>query len=267
MPRYLTLIIAAGLAGLLAATIVSAQEETPVPATVPLRHDLRFLVRPTLMGLVPPADEQGYGEAFIRVLESGPDLLKVRYEIKERRENEEGPAETDVPPVRIRRGVIDVHGCESGLGMHPLLFWPDGDWSTATGLLWVPRDSFRELKETGGCDWSIDYRVAGETERALTGYLEEALPDARRAKPELRLELVGEPAMYPCWINGERLALPGLRAVDSQGLADYWILDDPANPLVLKLTFIPPEEESTGGDAELGLIEAGAGYAVVEVDF
>ncbi|MBN2082658.1 hypothetical protein JW859_10705 [bacterium] len=265
MSSYLRMITITCLAVLFATSAVPAQDEE-APIQVPLRENLRFLVRPTLMGLVPPADEQGYGEAFIRVIQSETDLLQIRYEIKERWEPEESSEETDVPPVRIRRGAIDILGCESGLGMHPLLFWPDGDWSTATGLLWVPRASFRELKEAGACDWALDHRVTGETERSLAGALEQALPDARRAQPDLRL-LVGEPAMYPCWINGERSALPAVRATDSQGLADYWILDDPDNPLVLKLSFVPPETEEEDHGGELGLLEAGAGYAVVEVDF
>ena len=73
-------------------------------------------------------------------------------------------------------------------------------------------------------------------------------------------------ALYPCLVNGERTALKVVRAVDSLGLAEYWILKDGANPLVLKMSFIPPEGSITG-DEPLGLVRAGSGYAVVEIDF
>jgi hypothetical protein len=83
----------------------------------------------------------------------------------------------------------------------------------------------------------------------------------------ITLERAAGQANYPCWINGVRSELPALTAVDSIGLAEYWILDDPANPLVLKMSFIPPPIEDAEAALGLGLVETGAGYAITEIDF
>jgi len=234
---------------------------------IPLGRNLRFFVRPTLMGLVPPVDSEGYGEAFIRVLRVDSAGLDVRYEIKERIAQD---AKADDAP-RIRRGEIHVTGFEDGTGITPPLFWPDGDWTAADGLIWLPRAGYQELIETGSCPWQIDYSAGAEDEAVaeLRRHLNSQSTAEGVTSGEFHLTLESQDH-YPCWVNGERTELPAQRAVDSLGLAEYWILANEANPLLLKMSFIPPAAEAAASDHaadELGLLEAGIGYAIVEIDY
>ena len=262
--------IALLLAILLCATLFApsglAAEDAAI-AEIPLDTTLRFLVRPTLMGLVPPDDSEGYGEAFIRVLDVAASSLTVRYEIKEH----VAPEERDiVSATRIRRGDITVRGVRDGTGITPPLFWPDGDWETGDGLLWLPLAGFTQLRESGGCSWNVGFNGNADSDAVLqlNQHIERMRDQVRLAEDEaITLERTAEQVNYPCWINGVRSELPALRAVDSIGLAEYWILDDPRNPLVLKMSFIPPVIEDAEVALGLGLVETGAGYAVIEIDF
>lgn len=233
---------------------------------IPLQRHLRMLIRPTLLGLVPPADPEGYGAAFVRVLSVGGGRLNVRYEIKELTVDAEGEDLT-----RIRHGDAVAHGLTDGEGIAPPLFWPDGDFETAGGLLWLPRPLFDALGADGAAPLSVE--LVSDDDDAARVFAEQLAGRQNgegTADSQLELRLLTAEARYSCWVNGERLSLPALRAVDGLGLAEYWILRDRANPLVLKMSFIPPAEVQAGPDAdggELGLLAAGAGYAIVQIDY
>jgi hypothetical protein len=266
MPKIPLLILLAALVLVPWALAGQAAEESGSPA-IPLGRNLRFFVRPTLMGLVPPDNNEGYGEVFVRVLQLSADGLDVRYEIKEQ-------AKPDVDSgasTRIRRGKIHVTGLESGTGVTPPLFWPDGDWTATDGLVWLPRASYRELVANGRCPWQIDFSSGAHNQgiAELQRHLSSKSAADDGDGHELRLTLISQDH-YPCWVNGERTELAAQRAVDSLGLAEYWILADETNPLLLKLSFIPPALEAAADDhspQELDVLEAGIGCAVVEIDF
>jgi len=246
-------------------SVATAEDESP---SIPLQHNLRLLVQPTLLGLVPPADAEGYGEVFVRLVQVTASGLTAYYEIKEKIKDsgDEGSA------TRIRRGEIQVSGIESGLGATPPLFWPVGDWSTEDGLLWLPRASYLELVAKDSCPWQLNCRDSSVNSDAeeLGRHLADRGATAEQSEArQSKLKLTGT-GNYPCLVNGKRVDLPALRAVDDRGLAEYWILDDEINPILLKMSLLPPlsdqgaNDEATGG---LSLLEAGAGYAVVEIDF
>jgi hypothetical protein len=266
MPRKLTLILMVTLVLLPWAQPGQAAEESGSPV-IPLGRNLRFYVRPTLMGLVPPDNNEGYGEVFVRVLEVNATSLDVRYEIKEQALPD---VDSGASP-RIRRGQIHVTGLENGTGITPPLFWPDGDWTATDGLVWLPRADYRELVETGSCPWQIDYSsgLQEESIAELRQHLNRQNETESVADSKFRLVLESQ-GLYPCSVNGERTELAAQRAVDSLGLAEYWILADETNPLLLKLSFIPPALEAETADRsshELDVLEAGIGCAVVEIDF
>lgn len=256
----LALLAMAALSAPVAATDAGGQ-----PVKIPLQKNLRLLVRPTLLGLVPPADSKSYGELFIRITAVEPDEARLRYEVKEA----VAAADSDEETTRIRRGEITVTGLAAADAMIAPMFWPDGDMATGTSLLWLARNRFRELdgdeRTVLELNFSRDEIPAEfhdlcshiDTLRTAAG-LEEGDP--------VYLETTAADALYPCLVNGERTALPVIRARDSLGLAEYWVLNDAANPLVLKMSFLPPEG-SINADVPLGLIYAGSGYAVVEIDF
>jgi hypothetical protein len=255
------------LAMVLALPLSAAKGEDEIPP-IPLQHNLRLVLQPTLLGLVPPADAEGYGDVFVRLIGLDENGLTVHYEIKEQAENPAGQGDL----TRIRRGEIQVGGLADGLGATPPLFWPDGDWSTEDGLLWLPRASYRELVATGSCPWQLNCRDGGVNAEAedLSRYLADRGATAGQSETrQSKLKLTGD-ANYPCLVNGQRAELPARRAVDSLGVAEYWILADADNPLLLKMTLLPPSTEPELADAGAGglnLLEAGAGYAVVEIDF
>ncbi|MCH7472007.1 hypothetical protein IIA79_03540 [bacterium] len=284
---------------------VTNEDEAPV---IPLDTRLRFIIRPTLLGLVPLTDPEGYGEAFVRVTDVGEDSLTVHYEIKEEVQgaaraesgagtllaepaagtlsaepgagtsNEAGgvrgaggqPLVKDGPTTRIRRGNITVHGLNDSAQIISPLFWGDGDWETDSGLLWLSRKAMGELHEHGITRWSLEStgdpgeEPAGSAAEGVAGLLAE---HGLEAGDELALVMQDGPAAYPCYVNGKRVDLWAIRAADSAGLADYWILDDPGNPLVLKMSYKPaPLADPSGLEAE-DMFAAGGGFAITEINF
>ncbi|MCC7477756.1 hypothetical protein IT575_04795 [bacterium] len=251
---------------------------------IPLRPNLRMVIRPTILGLVPNPDPEGYGELFARVLAAEGGQVQLFFEVKEfspreksggswlaslaeqtRLEEEqkqaadaaaaaglpvpvpalaESPEQADAvldpeaqrPPglmdfgykvedTRIRRGNLAFSGLDSAPMASPPLFWGDGAWSASGSGIWLSRALLAQLKQSGEAVWQ---RFEMDTP-----------PDP--GTPEAaKLLLVDGGARYPCVVNGARVMLPALYCRDSLGLAEYWIHDDPANPLLLKLSFLPP---------------------------
>ncbi len=264
----------------------------PWPPQIPLQTNLRFTIRPTLLGLVPPVDDAGFGECFVRVLSTVP--LIVHYEIKEQHEQLVGNRQLDV--TAIRRGEVSIG---QSAQLQPPLLWTTGSWNTSGGLLWLQPQAFETLKSSGIS--SIDLNLpttSGDT--VLASGLNNVVAQ-RRAVYGLtdgqptNLVVQNWQTTYPAYVNGRRADLPAIRCTDSVRLAQYWILDDPANPLLLKMTYIAPalaESEppvpavkpATPGQSEQeqervqappaqvqdpaeALIESGAGFAVINIDF
>jgi len=261
----LTLALLAACAAIFAAAphAVAQEDDEPGEITIPLAHNTRFYIRPTLLGLVPPGNPAGYGGVFARVTAVDGDTLSLHYEIKEA-----VPVDSD-EQTRIRRGEIEVAWLIGGDAFIPPLFWPDGSWETDSGLLWLPSDSFSALADEGNCPWQFSFDDLPPT--PAIEEVQARLGQLGAGDDTLTLVARAERAFYPCRVNGERASLPAIRARDSRGLMECWVLDDPANPLILKLSFLPPDGDelpppNTVGES-LGVIAAGAGYAVVDIDF
>lgn len=263
------------------------------PPAIPLKQNLRFTVRPTLLGLVPPGDPLGYGECFVRVLSADP--LLVHYEIKEQHTEPVGTSRSqDV--TTIRRGEIGVMRTEPKLD--PPVLWRNGSWQASGGLLWLRQQDFAELKEGGRT--LLDLRIAPRDGDPLSSALSRLIAQRREQYGLSANDLTGLvvqdwQASYPAYVNGRRADLPAIRCTDSVRLAMYWILDDAENPLLLKMTYIAPslaeseppapaqkpeqasqrtvEQESLQAppqavqDPAEALIESGAGFAVINIDF
>jgi hypothetical protein len=244
-----------------AAAPVAKAEPAPAPAPAPdpndpaaaprivLAKNLRLAIRPTLLGLVPPEEADGYGQAFIRVLDPTPGALLVHYEVKELVDSQDGairewwqaPLAKPEPLTRIRRGEITVAGLAAARAMLSPLLWPEGGFTTQSSLVWLPQDCYRELAASGSTQFDGHCAADAPAPEAelLARLVAERRKQAGLAEGEpLRLELVRR-AGYPCAVNGTRLRLPAIIARDTAGLAEYWILDDADNPLVLKLSYLP----------------------------
>lgn len=227
----------------------NATVSTVVAPAIVLAKNLRLLIRPTLLGLVPPPDGEGYGEAFIRVTAAGPGELALHYEIKELVDSADGQAsewwqaapEGAKPETRIRRGEINVAGLADACEMYSPLLWGNGDFTTQSSLLWLSRACYTELTAAGSAQFNGHSAAEASTPLAelLAGLVAERRAQAQLPEGEpARLELIRR-GSYPCEVNGARVRLPALLARDGAGLAEYWILDDADNPLVLKLSYLP----------------------------
>jgi len=263
---YLVPRILATLALIILATSAQAAlgDRSEEPQRIPLKKNLRMLIRPTLMGLVPPADPRSYGEMFLRVTDFADNQPTLNFEVKE---SIPGTSPKDDEATRIRRGNITVTGLAAANVMLAPMFWPNGDFTTDSGLTWVSRSTFSRLKRHGKADWRLDFaleQIPAEF-HTLNDLVAQLTPEDTEAGV-IELKVDDDEALYPCEVNGERTQLAALRLSDSLGLAEYWVLNDVENPLMLKMSFIPPEG-GFNGDTPLGLVQAGAGYAVVEIDF
>lgn len=252
----------------LGATAEPVQPEAP-PA-IPLQRDLRFVIRPTVLGLVPPGDPRGFGECFVRVTAVGPSDVQARYEIKEA-EPDPATLESSRPRevTRIRRGEVSA-SLELRRFETPL-YWGDGSWASDSALLWLAPAAYAELASAGSTTFELGPPAGDDPLRSALHQLIEA----RRAQYGLgptdpaRLIIRDWVARYPVIVNGQRFNLPALRCTDSIELAEYWILADPANPLLLKLTLQAPGLDALeqAGNPAAALIAQGSGFAVQSIDY
>ncbi|MEZ5336736.1 MAG: hypothetical protein R3F46_00595 [bacterium] len=251
-------------------------------ASIPLQENLRFTVRPTILGLIPPDSAEDYGEGLIRVSQRQGRQLTLHYEIKEEIEKERGGAETfelqEAPAemrteflTRFRRGDAVVEDFSSGRRIASPLFWEDGDFRARDyGLLWVEYGLLAELKENGSAAWDLHCTTSAESERAAE--LNDLMDSRRRAQgladgAEPRLELLEAQGRYIVPVNGEMSQLAAVHARDSFGVAEYWFLDDPDNPLLLKMSFIASPDASPNQAGILRQLLAGVGFAVTSINY
>jgi hypothetical protein len=169
---------------------------------------------------------------------------------------------------RIRRGDISTTR-QSPAGLQPPMLWPAGSWASALPLLWLDSRSFAQLRSGQSAALSLELDHPGLPQREeltrLQGERRSAAGLSPGAPLELRLLEAGQ--SYRCIVNGEAVSLPALRAVDSMLLAEYWFLDDPANPLLLKLSYLPLQEPQLDARGWSAMINAGGGCAVTRIDF
>lgn len=237
---------------------------------IPMSDTLRFIIQPTILGLVPPRGPAGYGEVFVRILKKDFGSIAVHYEIKEEISQPDDDETESLPGdenrTRIRRGEITATGIRKSHSILPPLYWGDGDLHTDSSLLWLSKTSYDGLAQQGSCPLDVldcgpvDSDAAGELKSAVAELLKQAGLDDSAA---FTLEKE-DAALYPCVVNGERVRLKALHARDSLGLAEYWVLDDAKNPLLLKLTYTLGD---AGEQGDMSFIQKGGGYAVTSIDF
>lgn len=268
------------LAMLLLAMLPTAKAATDEPALrIPLQRNLRFVVRPTLLGLLPPPDSQNFGEAFIRVSAVSPEHVWLRYDLKEQLQRDPGSGELylleSAPPerrvervTRIRRGLISTTR-QALPGLQPPMLWPDGSWPSSSPLLWLDSAGFAMLRSGQDAPLTLTLPQYGLPQLDELSGLAELRRQAAGLAPDepLSLQLLQAGASYRCLVNGRAVDLPALRAVDSMLLAEYWFLDDADNPLLLKLSYLPLQSQNEGLTGWAAMVNAGGGCAITRIDF
>jgi hypothetical protein len=255
--------------------------ELPV-ARIPLQRNLRFTIRPTILGLIPPDSAENYGEGLIRVTSATGRQLELHYEIKEEIEKERGGEqlfELQEAPLelrtefltRIRRGDIKIASIASGMRIACPLFWGEGDFSVSDyGLLWIPDGLLAELSSSGGCDW--DLQCTANTDATVASQVEALIETHRKlsgaaADEPARLELIEAEGRYIVPVNGAMSQLRAVHARDSLGMAEYWFLNDPDNPLLLKMSFIASPDASPASEGMTRQMLAGTGFAITSINY
>ena len=260
----------------------AAATEKPAPPKIELATGIRFVVRPTILGLVPLRDPGNYGEALVRVRGYSEATLLLHYEIRELL----APASAGSPPANaafrdqsrdmmvIRRGDIGVNGLENSASFSCPLFWGNGSWLTEGSLLWLSRQTFKTLGDTGSAQWNAGFGLETAAPSGFQQYVDELrLAAGLGATAPIELRLAKWDSGCPCVVNGERVILPCIYAVDNIGLAEYWILDNADNPLIMKMSYLPRKGFALQGNAageELNfgeVAQSGGGYAITEINF
>jgi hypothetical protein len=263
-----------------------------------LAPGLRFVVRPTLLGLVPPEDESGYGDCYVRVITApgpaGPGM-RLFYEVKERIDDSGLPRANQlngVTDTQIRRGDIYIADLTLAERLLTPLDWANGSFNTKTGLLWLSSGAYDALLKEGSIPWSNMSEGSSQDAAAHSSAQSDGAGSASPVNSEgltpTRLLVVDAKALYPCRVNGAMVDLPAMRLVDSEGKVDYWLLAEANNPLILKVSPRPaplppaPSAEASGRQSVYSKHSAenpnalappitpegfGAGFAIVEIDF
>ena len=264
-----------------------APAEADIPAemplvSIPLQRNLRFTLRPTILGLIPPDSAENYGEGLVRVTALSGRRVELHYEIKEEIEKERGGDqlfELQEAPVelrtefltRFRRGDIVVTDMTEGQRISCPLFWGEGDMTAADyGLLWINPDLLAQLSSAGSCVWDVN--CAANTDEEMARQLGDLIAAHRKvagvaADASVQLELIEAEGRYIVPVNGEMSQLAAVHARDSLGMAEYWFLADPANPLLLKMSFIASPDASPDRDGMTRQMLVGTGFAITSINF
>lgn len=118
-------------------------------------------------------------------------------------------------------------------------FWEEGDTAlNDNGVIWLSPSAFRELNEDGRTEWQlgIGNTVTDAASDALQKFQEiigKLFGEEEEVTTAFTLEKKGEIPAFPMRIDGRVEHLKAIQA--SSWFADYIILDNPENPLILKL--------------------------------
>jgi len=189
---------------------------------VALKTGLRVVVRPILRGL-PTSDK------FL--------LNITSWQL--------GPAGIDfVDPLRQSGKVtVSEQALESGRAFIAPFFLKTGSTTTAPGpLIWLSRDTYRELHDAGESTITPSSLVGGGA--------------------SLTLKKTGAD-VHPLKMLDRDLRVAVLTAEDAEG-TQYKILDTPANPLVVSVRY--SAKSTVGGQQLPDTLTAGSGYDVLAVE-
>lgn len=277
---------------------IEAAARSPEGASLGLRPGMTIRLAPTVLGLGASLSRwtgDDTGIKAVSVVEAAADGLVVEWREKVKEETEGsrrrrqafeddrprsgvGEPEPEAPPPdyveRVKRGRLHATGFEASRRMNLPALWPEGEHELEQGsLLWMSPTAFRELRATRQTVWrlgivgsSLGEPVAALTElsrglEALRARLEESEPE-RRAFDSIEAE--ADFATFELAVDGRPTAVRAILA--RNWFAEYVILDNQENPLILKVTLNPLSGGALDVFSPLGALKSILGYQVLELE-
>ena len=168
-------------------------------------------------------------------------------------------------------GTIVAERPDGGAVMYLPAFWSQGESRLeGNGVIWLGPGAYRKLADTGEIDWSLGLpaeAAAMKAEKILADFnrIAASLSGAGAAAPAspFAVKLKGEAAAFPVRVDGR---IEHVRALLASGwFADYVILKNPSNPLILKVSVNPLALSALDAFKALGADPRAVGYEITAI--
>lgn len=159
-----------------------------------------------------------------------------------------GPiANPETAPSLREEGTMTLANLVGSRAMTLPLFWPQGElFLSNSSALWVSDRAFEDLKKKRRSEWQLG--ILGNSLLGAvqgTALLEKPLEaataglqgDPEKAQSSQSIEVWDKNSSYSLKVNGHPREVPTLIA--GNWLAEYTILDNPQNPLILQVRILP----------------------------
>ena len=271
--------------------------ESVASPTVPsLREGTRIRLVSTVGGFgagLRGTEANAPGVREIRIVDAGADVVELTWRETTREETSESvarrrafrdnPPRTGVgepdpkPPVadwieRQREGAVTLSQWQDSNALLLPALWPEGSQTlTGESLIWLSPAAFTELRGArrtrfglGLLERSLPQGVSPRLAPALDALAERLREAADQRRRLADLEAERDFGSFSLKVNGRSVEVPTV--VARSWFADYVILDDADNPLVLKLTLNPISAGPLDIFSPLALLKTLLGYQVVAID-
>lgn len=236
-----------------------APEDRSAEVTAGLKRaaGLELAIRPSYLGVTGAVEELiGSGEPFAaRVSAAERDALALGWSRGE------------------TKGTIASSGFDASRSLYLPAFWKEGERrADGNGVLWLSPAAWQELSEKGATDIRIGlgdgaFDAASKALQAFNAIAGRLSASASAAAPvpgsPFAAALKGESSVFPLRVDGK---LERVRVVTARSwFAEFTILKNPENPLVLKVSVNPLAMEALRAFAPEGVDVQAVGYEITSV--
>jgi hypothetical protein len=160
---------------------------------------------------------------------------------------------------------------EAGAMLLPA-FWKDGKTAIeANAVIWMSAKAYAELAENGKTEWRVgladaELGTAAALLKTFNGLAAKLSTSATATAPTASpfLLTAGDDVVFPLRVGGKVENVRAIRA--TSWLADYLILKNPENPLILKVNVNPLAISALNAFKTLGIEPDKIGYEAVGVE-
>ena len=229
-------------------------------AAVRLEQGFGFSTRPSFLSVTGTISDLlgADGERKTTVESVSDDAVKISW--KETKDGKE------------RSGTVTAAGRAEADEMLLPAFWKEGDVSVSgNGIVWLSKDAFAGLKADGVTEWRLGLpgeKTVGTVDAALKAFNSisaslSGTASASATSTPFTLRKTGSSANFPLPWNGGSATFRVIFA--SSWFADYAILDNAENPLILRVSVHPLALTALDKLQPLGVDAKAVGYEVVSL--